>query len=111
MIKQKRQTHRLCVTVDFKNDTKGGAKGGARRRVFPKSEECECERGGKERERRQDGIPLVAGSGEVERAENDLPGEVDGVPQFWIVKTESDQVLPELLDVSCMSGEGLQTRA
>lgn len=45
---------------------------------------------------------LMAGSGKVEGTEDDFPCEVHGVPEFGIMKTEGDHVLPQLLDMSSM---------
>lgn len=49
---------------------------------------------------------LALGCGEVEGAEDDLPCEIDGVPEFWIVQAEGDHILPELLYMCCMRSEG-----
>ena len=46
---------------------------------------------------------LMAGGSEVKGAEDDLPCKVDCVPQLRVAEAKSDQVLPELFDVSSVS--------
>lgn len=46
--------------------------------------------------------PHLSGSSEVEGAEDDLPAEVDRIPELGVIETDGDHVLPDVLDVSCM---------
>jgi hypothetical protein len=38
--------------------------------------------------------PLVAGSSEIESAEDDFPSKIHGVPEFRVVESKSNHILP-----------------